>query len=634
MRDFDPYGLSESLQGIQNSEPVAVLLNAYRLLDLVLVLYVLLSTLVTVASPAICSGLLTRRAIDDISPAYMNFGDPHLSPSYPPHLGQTRDHMQSDQPLFHGCRSRRMSSRFVPPLMSLDMDRLPFTYRSRNASFFIFMLIIFATAVGDIVLTCCSLSEEFTDCYSSGSFLFNHPSVVAHWNQSVPFGEFSLPTPPDTSSECTPSEYQDMSSQAWSQPSLPEEWMSLPAPDHSALMQPSRDDGNTHGIPVTTREIQALDNASWLSAPHGSVDSGLSPVLSHESQSSHTLNSFSEPDTCVLPPGLDLSFTAEPSWNPSGPDVYTSSDATAPGQTAYGCPPSYGHEDYSMACSTATSHGLYPGSDPLFFPQGGQAAYQRRLVPYPSAPPMRTLLPRTESLTMSTQPAYGSQRTLRPHVHGSRSMQSVTSSVSSSSGQPPNGAQTAVSPAQASGYPLALPRSAPNLAHALSDPAKGVPSAQSGFVSHNRPVVSVPFMSDPTAEDFSAFIHFDHEEHNASPGDLRSEDMMRHARDCDTDVADSYIPGHGILPDVQVDVSESVKPVLSKLEQDVKSNYPGSSNVSASLTSESDEGRYRTDPLYSRGPSADGLYYCPFEDDKEASCKHQPTKLKCNYEYG
>lgn len=45
-----------------------------------------------------------------------------------------------------------------------------------------------------------------------------------------------------------------------------------------------------------------------------------------------------------------------------------------------------------------------------------------------------------------------------------------------------------------------------------------------------------------------------------------------------------------------------------------------------------DEGRYRNHQLYSEGPSADGLYHCPFRKD-DPSCPHRATKLKCNYEY-
>ena len=39
----------------------------------------------------------------------------------------------------------------------------------------------------------------------------------------------------------------------------------------------------------------------------------------------------------------------------------------------------------------------------------------------------------------------------------------------------------------------------------------------------------------------------------------------------------------------------------------------------------------RKDPLYKAQPGTDGLYHCPFE--RSENCKHQPEKLKCNYEY-
>ncbi|KAL9098044.1 MAG: hypothetical protein Q9163_006217 [Psora crenata] len=38
----------------------------------------------------------------------------------------------------------------------------------------------------------------------------------------------------------------------------------------------------------------------------------------------------------------------------------------------------------------------------------------------------------------------------------------------------------------------------------------------------------------------------------------------------------------------------------------------------------------RKDPLYQAHPANDGLYHCPFEASED--CKHNPEKLKCNYE--
>lgn len=36
---------------------------------------------------------------------------------------------------------------------------------------------------------------------------------------------------------------------------------------------------------------------------------------------------------------------------------------------------------------------------------------------------------------------------------------------------------------------------------------------------------------------------------------------------------------------------------------------------------------------YNVTPQADGLYHCPWENDLNSNCQHEPKKLKCHYEY-
>lgn len=107
-------------------------------------------------------------------------------------------------------------------------------------------------------------------------------------------------TPPDTDSE------PDMTAK-WNQTSLPEDsWFTGSAQDNSTYVQSSSSEWDTQTLLSSAQDFQSLDAFHWNHTSHGSVDAGLSPVLSHESQSSHTLNSFSEAE---LPSGLDLSFT-------------------------------------------------------------------------------------------------------------------------------------------------------------------------------------------------------------------------------------------------------------------------------------------------------------------------------------
>ena len=369
-----------------------------------------------------------------------------------------------------------------------------------------------------VELTSCSPSEG--PChYYPGSFVYCHPSEVDQWNQSVSFGEASIPTPPDTVSECASLDFQDMSSQAWSQTSLPEDWTSL---DHRTLYPTTSSDWQTSEAPVTYRCVQAIDEAAYLSATQGSVDLGLSPVLSHESQSSRTLNSLSEPDICTLPPSLDFSFAAEPSWDGntgcSSPDVVVHSTAD------YGLAYSMDQSGLPMDCASTMPHGYYPGTQPVFFPQGGQAAYPRRDASYTPVAPMRPLLPRTESSAFPAQATHGPHRVLRPQVQGTRN--SPVSSVSTASGRPPYGPQHAAVPGQLAGRHGATsrPRHSP-----VQSPASGVSNyyraaskVQANVAVQNRSN-SLSFVADPTADDFSAFIHMDQEDHaSSSSGTLRS----------------------------------------------------------------------------------------------------------------
>lgn len=57
---------------------------------------------------------------------------------------------------------------------------------------------------------------------------------------------------------------------------------------------------------------------------------------------------------------------------------------------------------------------------------------------------------------------------------------------------------------------------------------------------------------------------------------------------------------------------------------------PASSSATTRTRTEDNDGRARTDPLYSAKPSKDGSYHCPFSTSE--GCQHKATKLKCNYE--
>ncbi|KAK3700704.1 hypothetical protein LTR37_015786 [Vermiconidia calcicola] len=389
------------------------------------------------------------------------------------------------------------------------------------------------------------------------------------------------------------------------------------------MVQPFADDWQSQGNAVTAQGIHALDNAAWTSiSQQRSVDSGSSPVLSHESQSSHTLNSFSEPDACVLPPNLDLSFAE---WN-TDPAVCSFPDVNT-GIHPYGLVPSYGDGSHAMAYSYPTVSRAFPVSHhPVFFPQGGQASYQRQAVHFHQGPSMRPLLPRTEAGTASNTPAAEAHRSMGPQVQALQSSHTIASSVSNVSGHPQNGLQYALPSSQPTGYAMVVPH------HARDLPVSSQGAVHPGAVPSHRPSAPLNFFPDSSPEDFSSLIRLEPEGPSSSSGSLRSEVQLIHDDARDADNMDSYVPRYEMLPSVPPHGSGDAKPVLPSPEEDAKDTYLGSSNVNSSLAGDNDEGRHRNHALYSEGPKSDGLYHCPFQA-KDPSCQHTPTKLKCNYEY-
>jgi hypothetical protein len=460
------------------------------------------------------------------------------------------------------------------------------------------------------ILTHVSHSEESSFWPPSGSFVFCHPQEVLHWQESVPHpvdasqSQPFYPTPPE--SECF-QDYQEIMSQH-SQTSMPQEWPAVSSPENGQSYQPT---WQGQGAPVTTQGIAALDTAAFLSVPSSTVSSVLSPVLSHESQSLDTLTSFSEPDLCELPSALDLSFANEPSWNYSSPVQYSADGSTS--VSGFGFTPLSEYTPYSAGYSMAPATAMLSGTHgPLFYPQGGQVALQKRSASYPHPAPMRPIRPRTVGSTVSSQSIRGQQQAQRPQLPASHGSQHTISSVSSSSGHAANGPSQYVSCGSAGPAQATVP----------------VPLASYGQTGYGAPASLV---SDPTDEDFGAFLNYDHEDHTGSVGALRSEKKLRIVNVRETDGEFSFTSGYVLPSGIPSGAQEDTKPVVSVAQQERKAISPGSS-VPASHTSESDEGRHRTHPLYSEGPRPDGLYHCPYKA-KDPNCPHKPTKLKCNYEY-
>jgi len=345
-----------------------------------------------------------------------------------------------------------------------------------------------------------------------GPFLFSEPGVLDNWCQTLP-GEPTLPlTPPDTDSE------PDMCAK-WTQASLPEEtWYAGPVQDHSTYVQPSSSEWDAQTLFSPTQDFQNLDAFQWNTTTHGSVGAGLSPVLSNESQSSQALNTFTEAE---LPPGLDLSFAFEPTWSTAGSVVSQASQRPLPGNAFV---PSMDEIPLAPRMDSALTqwpldfNGCLPQT--TFYSQAGQTA--RPVVQSPALAPHRTLLPRTEGSLASATPASARSSLRRPsplsiqsHASPRRSSPSVSNngytvpesprieagSHRASLGPVTSGVST-VSPAPAMEHPLTVPQS-----YAL--PRTYAQESNSAI-------------TDPAAEEFTAFIQYDQDEQSIA-GASRSE---------------------------------------------------------------------------------------------------------------
>ncbi|KAK0782971.1 hypothetical protein LTR75_014240, partial [Friedmanniomyces endolithicus] len=227
----------------------------------------------------------------------------------------------------------------------------------------------------------------------------------------------------------------------WNQTLLPEDgWITEhPPPDHLTYIQPY---GNgwqypVHGhmVRVSTRDMRPTDvTTPWLTAPHENVELGLSPVLSHESQNSHTLTSFSEPDTSFAPASSDCSFVTAPVWNSNGHVTYQDRQPPRQGPTPGGyfvpAPTARLYDqsfdvDYRTVAPQPTATYYHP---PVYTPQTPDTLNPGYAIAYPAVQ-HRPLRSRSDATGVLSQPVYGPQRILRPNVPMLRVLQPTVSSL-------------------------------------------------------------------------------------------------------------------------------------------------------------------------------------------------------------
>jgi hypothetical protein len=451
-----------------------------------------------------------------------------------------------------------------------------------------------------------------------GPFLFSEPGVLDSWCQTLP-GEPTLPlTPPDTDSE------PDMCAK-WTQSSLPEEtWYTGPVQDHSTFVQPSSSDWDAQTLFSSAQDFQSLETFQWNANTHGSVGTALSPVLSHQSQNSHALNSFSEAE---LPAGLDLSFAFEPTWSTAGSIVSPeTSQRPLPGNAFV---PSMDELPLAPRMDDALTqwpldfNGL---PQTTFYSQAGPTA--RPMVRSPVFAPQRTLLPRTEGSLASVAPAFARTTMRRPsplslqsHASPRRSSPSVSNNgyVVPESPRMEVGSYRASSGPVTSGHATMSPP--PVMGRSQTVPQLELPRT---YAQDSNSAIT-----DPAAEEFTAFIQYDQDDQSAT-GASRSEFLHQSRGVRCADCPYSYATGapSAVMP--AQSLQEPARPRQPKVEADAKPIKVSPKPAAASL-GELDEGRHRTHALYAKGPDADGLFRCPFKATE--NCPHKATKLKCNYEY-
>ncbi|KAK3673485.1 hypothetical protein LTR78_006719 [Recurvomyces mirabilis] len=414
-------------------------------------------------------------------------------------------------------------------------------------------------------------------------------------------------------------------SQEWNQASFADEVYTTSYVPTDPVYQPETSQDfqgpiYAHAAPCTSAYV-TFAPSQWLQTPQESVVQGLSPVLSQESQSSHTFTSLSEPDPSLLPPSLDTSYPVDPSWSTYSSETYHGHMLPA-GSVPYESYPVYGPS--MPAPHSALSEGsrsFVPGHAPQYF-------QPRHAVPY-SVMQRRPLLPRTHSTAVPSQPVFGYQRILRPHVTMPQNAHAFMPTVSNVPHE--------VRPTTSALLDVPVSMPAPAVATNVPGspfgvlPARSMETVRPELAVQTQPIGPVGYWVDHT-EDWSSSVRTDLDMHRSPMLTYRSDSSARRFKLCNTDVSASTSQSYATVQPPLVVSPRAVKPLVAKLDRIPRMDEQSAqtSRASTGPASDSEEGRHRTHVLYSKEAEADGLYHCPFKDDP--TCQHQPTKLKCNYD--
>ena len=437
---------------------------------------------------------------------------------------------------------------------------------------------------------------------------------VEHWCQTLPSGP-SLPlTPPDTASDCTGSDCQDMNCLPWSQATQAEEfWYSEFAQDHST---------EANSLPIEWTQVSSVSDfqpqqaSDFAFVANGPVDTGSTPALSYESQSLRTHNHASEIDTSFQGSAVAYSVPSATYWN-------TNAERPA-GRTSYGPKqPLVGNDvlfpamfaSGAMPTQVTFSHGSQGLTTPVMM-MPTVVAPSRTISQQPLAVG-RPLLPRTKAT--STPDAV--QGMVSSAVHIPLLRRSLVNSPENmdfptlARTNTPQVSQSGSSPVHAT------------LAATTDDFYRSLPAASAVPNTHVRSSGATQALADPTADDFSAFIDVSYEDQTFANSLAKLEPAITSVL---TTTSESWQGYRSPLSESRSRMESGLSSQGIQNDPHMENKSRRSSNLTVAALTELDEGRHRNHPLYSRGPDPDGMYRCPWKAVE--NCLHEPNKLKCNYE--
>jgi len=391
-------------------------------------------------------------------------------------------------------------------------------------------------------------------------------------------------------SDCTSLDSSTMSPWNVSQtPWSPHDWPMSPATNPYIPFQPLEDGSDASTWQLPSQAWNGFDATGWPIVTSDDVDAGTLSYLSQMDQNDRALSSFSGPQYCTSPSDVEAYFPSEQIWPTSCADSVLGSIVN--------CIPASG---VAPLCVRDDCSG------PMHYANPGHGA------------------------ALALSPAQDHGLSMRASIARAQTIQAaVYRSDSCCSGVvEPTGQHMAPlhPPVRSVSHPVASHRQASTVAY---QPA---PFAFSPSYPGNRSLAFLPLaLEDSLPADFGTSVPIKQEvqspthDHSCGPYGLDlAHPGLALPSDCRVFGPQTSMTATAGRPPLHV--PEAAMAPMQHLGLD-RMYHTGQ-------IAEDDDGRHRTHPYYSRPAQADGRYHCPWKVQRsEDQCKHEPTKLKCNYEY-